>query len=326
MKIKLAKVLCISILFPVVVLPAEMSISSWLAREAKGINGNLVELTQALESGDDVNWKNDLGRIRLMVAAGIGDSDIAEFLIEKRADVNQESKTGWSALMHAAHAGHPGLVRLLLVNEADPDTQNKTSGHTALALAARNGHVEVMKLLFSRKFDWLALKEATLGGSLEAVKLLLEGNIDANEESIHNCKALVYAAEDNSLDIVELLLRNNFNINQKNQMGQSALMRASSKGNLAMVELLLVNKANINDLSDWGRTALIWATVNDHEDIVELLLIHKADPGIQEKVFGHTALSFSVRRTAELEDWPTESKDSLMESNSAIIKLLRGLE
>jgi len=57
-------------------------------------------------------------------------------------------------LVNAAHTGDLGTVVRLVSSKVDPDIRVKEKGNnTALNLAARSGHVQVMKFLFERKAD-----------------------------------------------------------------------------------------------------------------------------------------------------------------------------
>jgi hypothetical protein len=86
----------------------------------------------------------------LQKAAADGDLDRVRSLLDGGVDQNTHPgmPRGWSPLMHAAHAGHLAVVRELV--ERGANIAFACGDHfTALALAAGDGHWEVVKLLAS---------------------------------------------------------------------------------------------------------------------------------------------------------------------------------
>ena len=134
------------------------------------------------EKAASVNTFDDSGRMNsLMYAASLDRADMVAYMAEI-ANINLRSRNGgFTALMYACCAGSLDSVRILLANKADvnivasdtlytkklsadteklsPDTEElhteklspdteEPLGDTALVCAARNGHVEIMKMLF----------------------------------------------------------------------------------------------------------------------------------------------------------------------------------
>jgi hypothetical protein len=62
------------------------------------------------------------------------------------ADINAKDDSGGTALMDAAKNGHVEIMKLLLANDADINAKN-INGVTALMTATRRGHVEAVNLL-----------------------------------------------------------------------------------------------------------------------------------------------------------------------------------
>ena len=102
-----------------------------------------------------------------MKAAELGNVDIARLLLERGADVNtSQSPPAWHrkaikllrkrradgkalhsfALGRAAAAGHADVVKLLLENGGNVN-QADMWGETALQLAEKNGHTDVVNML-----------------------------------------------------------------------------------------------------------------------------------------------------------------------------------
>jgi len=140
-----------------------------------------------LAKGADVNAQNEDGDTALMFAAGNGHIEIVQELLAKGADVNAKDRYGKTALMWADQVfqGNENIVQLLLAKGArismdvwynSPAIKNtvefitcsgrgelsgvqaalakgaavnaqKEDGDTALMLAARNNHTEIVDLL-----------------------------------------------------------------------------------------------------------------------------------------------------------------------------------
>jgi ankyrin repeat protein len=109
----------------------------------------------------NVELRNPKGESPLMMAALKGRLALAQRLIERKAEVN---KPGWTPLHYAAANAEPeslAMVRLMLDRFAyiDAESPNKT---TPLMMAARYGHIAVVKLLLEEGADPTLLNEQGL--------------------------------------------------------------------------------------------------------------------------------------------------------------------
>lgn len=142
------------------------------------INGNAAMLTLLLEAGTDVNEPlSTTGDTALMMAARTGKPDAIQVLLDAGAEVNAvETWGGTTALMWAATEGHAEATKMLLNAGANadvasyflpPDTARGFEGSsprvrqadevgpvyhasgemTALMFAAREGHMDTVKVL-----------------------------------------------------------------------------------------------------------------------------------------------------------------------------------
>lgn len=96
-------------------------------------------------------WVQNTGALR--AAANRNFEDILQFLLDNGADVDdlgdESSRIHWeqdSALICAANSGHGEIVQRLLAHGANFNHQNRV-GSTAVAVAQRNQHVEIVNLL-----------------------------------------------------------------------------------------------------------------------------------------------------------------------------------
>jgi len=118
-----------------------------------------------LAAGADVNKKNPtfsgwLKSTSLFKPLKKGDAEIVRLLIDAGADVNQDGPNGYTYLMAASYFGHAEIVHLLLdkganINAAlfydsyidDDRSMFIKRGSTALDIARKKGHTQVIELL-----------------------------------------------------------------------------------------------------------------------------------------------------------------------------------
>jgi len=103
-----------------------------------------------LERGAEINAANRTHKqTALMLAAQNDHPDAALLLIGKHADVNAPNDEGVTPLMMAAYRGNLAVVKALLKAGAKPGV--KVQGMTASKIAEANGHLDVVKALAGKK-------------------------------------------------------------------------------------------------------------------------------------------------------------------------------
>jgi ankyrin repeat protein len=199
---------------------------------------DLAGVTAALATGADVQEVGPSAMTALHMAAARGAVDIGALLIGAGAAVESSSGDPVSQPLHlAAQYNKPDFVKLLLDNGASPDLRDGR-GNTALILAAKDGSVEVAKLLLAAGADPLigdtaygdsALYLAAMHGRLEVVRLLIGHGVDVN---LRNPKtgetALWVAAMDNRLDVLNFLLAEGADPNIPDATGKVPMNMTSS--------------------------------------------------------------------------------------------------
>lgn len=187
----------------------------------------------------------------------------------------------------------------------DMRTNNMAYQTAFLQKATVTGDTDAVKRIVK---DWpldqlglTALQIAVRHGHIEVVELLIAEHVDVNGRGILGSTALDIAAEMGRLEIVKLLIANKADINYSppSPLTLTPLLAASKHGYIEIVQLLISKKANVNA---WGSsdlqicTALGAAAEKGHKTVVQLLLANGANVNLPRKVEDHLiALQAAVR-------------------------------
>lgn len=174
-------------------------------------------------------------------------------------------------LYRAAEEGDYNKVAKLLKAGADVNATGDY-GNSALAVAAENGHEEI-------------------------VKLLLENHALVDAREAGGTTPLMWAA---SADIVELLLHAGADINAVDRDGRSVLYHALARPNIYVIQSLLENGANIDTPSSKGDNPLIIAAHLGDEELVMLLLTSPNPRMIERAIAGFNAIERTHRPTKDI--------------------------
>jgi cytohesin len=126
---------------------------------SNGCSPNLVKhLLRAGADPNEIEGKN--GYSSLMFAVASGNVQTVQMLVSAGADVDHQAKDGLTALIDASAKGNSEIVRILLNHGANSSTKINSDpwgelekgglvevGDTALSVAKRRGHSEVVALL-----------------------------------------------------------------------------------------------------------------------------------------------------------------------------------
>lgn len=125
-------------------------------------------------------------------------------------------------------------------------------------------------------------------GLTESVQFLLE----ADPQNANLQTALFIAASTGHEPVVHLLIENGADPNLSDRSGNTALHIAASGGHMAMFEPLIGNEADPRLHAGFGKN------IAGNKSTIQRLLTNGAGPHLQNE-FGHTALSFAVRKEHE---------------------------
>jgi len=287
------------------------------------INGSASMIDRLLKAGADPNAPlTTAGDTALMMAARTGRTDAIRMLVEGGANVNvKENWGGTTALMWAVSEGHADAARALLsagadvnershyvapangrgfegrtpvANRTDPKSEEFASGWlTPLMLAAREGDVELVRLLLNARADIdagagdgkTALALAIFNGNYEVAAHLVDNKADVNQADAQRFTPLFWAVDRRNMEtapnfpwtvtadpmpLIRKLLDAGANPNAlvnntpRARMREgsprivfaTALMRAAFAADLELVKLLLERGADPKIISRDGETML----------------------------------------------------------------------
>ncbi|OWK74547.1 hypothetical protein CBW16_03825 [Flavobacteriaceae bacterium JJC] len=113
-------------------------------------SGTVAEMQQLMVKNPEViNSVSPMGFSPLILACYRGNTEVADFLIEKVKDLNYRSPEG-TALAGLCIRYHKGLVEHLLRKNADPNIAD-SSGTTPLIWAVKTGNEELVKILLNNR-------------------------------------------------------------------------------------------------------------------------------------------------------------------------------
>ena len=149
---------------------------------------------------------------------------------------------------------------------------------TPLIIAARNGHLNSVKILLG------------YGADIEA-----RGTLKIGNEVIEGCTPLWAAASFGRLDVVKLLIEQNADVDGRTSTGSTPLRTAAFNGHLDVVRCLVESGADVNARTQYKATPIMAACDYGHVSIITYLINKGAFVDLQTKN-GNTALHHAAKR------------------------------
>jgi uncharacterized protein len=264
-----------------------------------------------IAAGADVNSKTRHGVTPLYLAASNGNVDVIDVLLKAKADPNATDNTGETMLMAAARGGDLKSVAALLAGGAEVDTREPHFEQTALMIAVREDHPDIVKLLVDHRAD---VNAQTRLGDVPKFRLpssnagshgvgIVRGGWP--ERGIRNPASgqmtpLLYAARDGHAESAKILVAAGADVEKREANEMTPLIMALANGKFDVARFLIEKKAAINVVDFYGQSPL-WAAIDfrdlnlngDTRDngvdrdkafaIIETLLEKGADPNVRVK-------------------------------------------
>jgi ankyrin len=225
-----------------------------------------------LGAGAQATLANRYGLTPMAIAAGNGSASMIAILLDAGADANAPDPAGDTPLMSVARVGRADAVTLLLDRGAKVDATDTTYQQTALMVAVRENHPEIVKLLIARGASvnvrtrvgrapaWVLPNSQP--GFGHGIGIVRGGSPDRGRRAPTpgGMTPLMYAARDGRMETARMLLEAGADINVRDANDITPLIAAITNNHPDVARFLIERGADIKAVDWYGRTAL-WAAV-----------------------------------------------------------------
>ncbi|KAF5706047.1 heterokaryon incompatibility protein [Fusarium globosum] len=253
------------------------------------------EITQILLDHNADPHIYDNNRVRpWQLAADKGYHQVVRLLLTKEINLCKKVQRREEVFLKMVRQDLVPMVQLFLGLEVDKDVKDPF-GRTAIALAAKHGSSNVLRLLLSNGADlsiadsrrqtaflWAAEAKDTKILSLLVDKIKSDQNLNTeqrqeivNHRDAKGMTALLIAIERDNDKVVKLLLEKCgefIDVNIPDGTERTALQLAAETGKDNWVQLLLKREVDAGRKDSFGRTALLLAVEQGHMEVVKSLL------------------------------------------------------
>ena len=187
-------------------------------------------------------------------AVAFGELETVKFLFKIGTD--SYSRPNEDTLLHAAaRYNHTEVVKFILSKVIDKNPENE-DGDTPLHEAAKNGPLEICKLIclhINRGLDKIGAEAAPW----KFGKFISRSLVKAMHPENHSGETPMFnAVEKGELETVKFLFNIGGDLSSRNDEGDTPLHAASRYGRPEIAEFILANMADKNPVNDNGDTPL----------------------------------------------------------------------
>ncbi|KAM9785998.1 dynein axonemal heavy chain 12 [Neosynchiropus ocellatus] len=237
------------------------------------VYGRRENATFLLQNGSSPDLQNDEQDSPLVAAILNDQYDLATLLLRYSAEVDQIGPLQRTALHECAFLGLENFVYLLLESGASPNAAD-IKRKTPLALAAQNGHLNVVEVLLIKGTTYISEKNFGLHYKFPFIRLFSGAKVDCESDS---GTVLFDAAASGNPDVISLLLDHGADPNIPLYSGHLPIHRVAYHGHILALEHL-IPVTNLSAVRDSGMSPLHSAAAGGHANCVDLLLKAGYDP------------------------------------------------
>jgi len=241
--------------------------------------GDLQKIKEFVETDPAlVNFLSEDNEAPLHLAAFMGLTEIAQYLIDNKADINIKGRQGCTPLHYASYGNQVDLVKLLINEVVNPDILSERS-YTPLHFAAMRPSPDAIAILIKMGASINAqdvegntpLHLSAVTGLSASTDILIENNADYNIQNNLGQKPLHLASMAEDPGAAISLIKKGADVNSLTSEMDTPLHSAVYQANIKLVKLLLSKGADVNAKNNNGNTPLDYALKRNHEDLVKLL-------------------------------------------------------
>jgi ankyrin repeat protein len=262
----------------------------WTPLHLASLAGSTAVVELLLDHKVDIDVRIDLGETSLYLAAFEGHHQVLELLVRREANSLLVDRDGKTPLQTAATYGKFECVRILVETRPNDINMKNKKGITALAYAASNDHLEIVRVLLEKgadpdiacPFGQTPLLRASYFGHLRIVEALLSATRLPNAKTKAGWTAVYTALQQKNPEVAEYLVRKGVDCESKSDFGIAPIHLAAENGQVGIMSTLLSVGADANMRTErFKHTPLLIGAQNGHESVVDLLLKSDADPTIR---------------------------------------------
>lgn len=257
-------------------------------------NGQLSEISAAINQGIKINSVSPQGISCLMIAAQERREDVVKLLLDHKANPHQKTASGITALMLGIGVeNNPELLKMLIAAKSDVNLQG-SDGSTPLmmALGSHNAILEDRKTIESLRTKPLSNESETMVSDdnyslypkpdINAVKVLLDAKAKVDTKDHEGSTALDYViTREYDTNIMTLLINAGADVNAPTGYGTTPLIHSFYNHNIDYARLLISHGANVNSTHKGGEPPLFVAVRDATPGLIELLVKHGAEINYQ---------------------------------------------
>jgi ankyrin repeat protein len=187
---------------------------------------NIEEVKRLVQSGANINERDELGFSPLLMAVGLNSKSIVLYLVSKGADTHVKANSGFGVLHRAAMNKNPEILKYVINFGLDVND---------------HGSEYCSPLDFALRYN--ALQDH---GAVDNARLLLERGAKQSINFLCNGYTPLMVSIPNS-DVIHILLESGADVNIINRTGKNAFMLAKESGaNQSVLKLLIPSKQSKN--------------------------------------------------------------------------------